>query len=100
MNYETMTWLTIFLMGLTTYCLRIAGPLFLRGVRPKGRVKLALDALAPAILIAMVVPAAVAAGVAGWIAAALTALAALRLSLLWAVATGVVSVALLRFATA
>ena len=96
MSFENATWLAIVGMGLITYSLRIAGPIFLRGVEPGGSVKLALDAVAPSILIAMVVPSVITSGAPGLVAAALTALAAVRLSLLWAVATGIISVALLR----
>jgi len=87
--------LAILLMGLATYGTRVAG-LFLAARLPDGgRMRAALEALPPAVLTAVVAPA-VMAGPAEALAAAVTALAAVRLPLLVAVVLGVVTVTMLR----
>jgi uncharacterized membrane protein len=97
MKLHGVTVLTIVLMGLVTYVLRIAG-LFLAGrFRLEGRTKAAFDAIPPAVLTAVIAPALLATGPAESLAGAVTILAAFRLPLLGTVAVGVVSVVLLRF---
>ncbi len=84
-------------MALATYATRLSGLYLLRGVNITGRVKTALDALPPAILMAVIAPTILATGIAETIAAALTAGAALlRLPLVVVILTGVISVVLLR----
>ena len=69
----------------------------MRGVVVKGRLKAALDALPPAILMAVIAPTILTTGIAETIAAALTATAAfMRLPLVVTVLIGVISVVLLR----
>lgn len=90
--------LAILLMGIATYGTRVAG-LFLAGRLPRtGRVRVALDALPPAVLTAVIAPAVVA-GPAEAVAAAVTVLAAFRLPLIATVALGVTTVAVLRAVT-
>ena len=95
MTAASLDLLAIVLMGLATYGTRVAG-LFLASRLPGGgRMRAALEALPPAVLTAVVAPA-VMAGPAEALAAAVTALAALRLPLLAAVVLGVVTVTMLR----
>jgi uncharacterized membrane protein len=89
-----MTLLAIFGMALATYITRVSGLYLMRGVTVKGRLKTALDALPPAILMA---PTILATGLAETIAAAITTgVAVFRLPLVAVIVTGVVSVVLLR----
>ena len=97
MTLDPMTLLTILGMALVTYATRIAGPLFLHGRQFGPRVTLALDALPPAVLIAVIAPSVIAAGPAEAIAGAITALAALRLPFLAVIALGTASVVALRY---
>ncbi len=67
------------------------------GIVVTGRLKAALDALPPAILMAVIAPTILTTGIAETVAAVLTATAAfLRLPLALVVVIGVVSVVLLR----
>jgi uncharacterized membrane protein len=69
----------------------------MRGVVMKGRLKAALDALPPAILMAVIAPTILTTGLAESIAAVLTAAVAfMRAPLVVTVLTGVISVVLLR----
>ena len=69
----------------------------MRGVVVKGRLKAALDALPPAILMAVIAPTILTTGIAESIAAILTAAVAfMRAPLVVTVLTGVISVVLLR----
>ena len=84
-------------MALATYATRLAGFVLLAGFNPRGRLKAALDALPPAILISVIAPAVLLAGPAEAAAAAVTAVVAwFRLPLAVTIATGVVSVVVLR----
>jgi uncharacterized membrane protein len=75
-------------MGVATYLTRVAG-LFLADRLPKtGSVRIALDALPPAVLTAVIAPA-VLAGPSEAVAGAVTMIAAFRLPLLAAVALGI-----------
>jgi uncharacterized membrane protein len=87
-------------MATATYVTRVLGLWLVRLVRVRGRVKAALDAVPPAILMAVIAPTVLATGVAETGAAAVTAVAALRFPLLAAVATGVAAVVALRWLTA
>ncbi len=97
MSLDPITLLAIFGMALATYATRLGGLYLMRGVAMTGRIKTALDALPPAILMAVIAPTILATGIAETIAAAITASAALlRLPLVAVILTGVVSVVLLR----
>ena len=84
-------------MALATYLTRVSGLLLLRGIVVKGRLKAALDALPPAILMAVIAPTILLTGNAERTAAVLTAVSAfLRLPLVVTIIVGVLSVLLLR----
>ncbi|THB73525.1 MAG: AzlD domain-containing protein [Desulfobulbaceae bacterium] len=71
-------WLTIFCAALVTYSLRISG-LLLAGQLPKtGRFKRFMDALPGTILLSLIIPAAIAEGVVGWVATLATAVCSLK----------------------
>jgi uncharacterized membrane protein len=85
---EPINLLAIAAMGVATYLTRVAG-LFLADRLPKtGSVRIALDALPPAVLTAVIAPA-VLAGPSEAVAGAVTMIAAFRLPLLAAVALGI-----------
>ena len=87
------TLLAIIGMGLATYSTRISGLLLMRGVKVEGRLKAALDAVPPAVLMAVITPTVFMTGRAETLAAAATAVAAFfRLPLLAVILVGVVSV--------
>lgn len=91
------TILAIIGMALATYATRASGLYLMRGVTVRGRLKAALDALPPAILMAVIAPTILTTGIAETIAAGLTAVAAfMRLPLVVTILIGVVSVVLLR----
>ena len=93
--------LAILGMALATYVTRVSGLFLIRGVVVKGRLKAALDALPPAILMAVIAPAILLTGNAERIAAVLTAASALlRLPLIVTILIGVVSVVVLRYVIA
>ena len=84
-------------MALATYATRASGLYLMRGVTVRGRLKAALDALPPAILMAVIAPTILTTGIAETIAAAITAVSALlRAPLVVTILFGVVSVVLLR----
>ena len=84
-------------MALATFATRASGLYLMRGVVVTGRWKAALDALPPAILMAVIAPTILTTGIAESTAAVITAGAAfLRLPLVLVVIIGVVSVVLLR----
>jgi uncharacterized membrane protein len=92
--------LAIIVMGLATYGTRVSGYLFLRNARIEGRAKAALDAVPPAILMAVIAPSVFLGTWIEWLGAAVAFLCAmLRLPLLVTVAMGVVTVAVLRALT-
>jgi uncharacterized membrane protein len=95
---DPLTLAAILAMALTTYATRIAG-LFVRlDHAPGPRTQAAIDAIPPAVLIAVVAPTMLATGWPETIAAALTAVAATRLPLVATVAFGAASVVALRLA--
>lgn len=96
MSLDTNTLLAIAGMAVATYLTRIAGLWLLSLANVKGRARSAMDALPPAVLMAVIAPTVLATGVAETIAAGITVLAAFRLPLLVAVAIGVASVVVLR----
>ncbi|MBA5777788.1 AzlD domain-containing protein [Stappia sp. F7233] len=89
MSLDAATLLAIFGMAAFTYLTRIGGPLLLSRVRLSRRGEAALQAVPPAVLMAVIAPTALATGPAETGAAAVTALAALRLPLLACIAIGV-----------
>jgi uncharacterized membrane protein len=100
MSSAAATLAAILAMAAATYFTRAAGFLFMQRIRIRGRMKAGLDALPPAILMAVIAPTVFATGVTETLASAAAALAAmLRLPLLVVVLTGVVSVVVLRWLT-
>lgn len=95
MSFTATTLLALAAMALVTFATRAAGLVLARHIPSRGRLRAALDALPPAVLIAVIAPAATA-GPAEILAAGLTILAACRLPLLGVVAVGIVSVMVLR----
>jgi uncharacterized membrane protein len=99
MEADPVTLLTIAGMALATYATRAGGFLLMRFMNVRGRLKAALDAMPPAILMAVIAPTVFATGVAETLAAIITALAAIaRMPLIAVVLIGVVSVVVLRMA--
>ena len=91
------TLLAIFGMAIATYATRVSGFYLLSGFSPRGRMKAALDALPPAILMAVIAPTILLTGWAETIAAGITAVAAyFKLPLAITIIIGVVSVVMLR----
>lgn len=95
-----MSWnalLAILGMGIATYLTRLSGFYLLRGFSVSGRSKAALDALPPAVLMAVIAPVILTTGWAESIAAAITAVAAFfRLPLTVTIVIGIASVVVLR----
>jgi uncharacterized membrane protein len=99
MEADPATLLTIAGMALATYATRAAGFALMRFMKVGGRLKTALDAMPPAILMAVIAPTVFATGAAETVAAIIAALAAVaRLPLIAVVVIGVASVAVLRMA--
>jgi uncharacterized membrane protein len=91
------TLLAIFGMGIATYLTRLSGFYLLRDLHVSGPAKAALDALPPAVLMAVIAPVILTTGWAESIAAAVTAVAAFfRLPLTVTIVIGIVSVVALR----
>jgi len=99
MHADPVTLLTVAGMALATYATRAAGFTLMRYIRVGDRLKAALDAMPPAILMAVIAPTIFATGAAETLAAIIAALAAIaRLPLIAVVVIGVASVAVLRMA--
>jgi uncharacterized membrane protein len=97
MSVDPLFLLAVVLMGLATYGTRVSGYLLLRGVQIEGRMKVAMDAVPPAILTAVIAPTVFLNGWAEMIAGAIAMAAAMfRLPLLAVIALGVGSVVALR----
>jgi uncharacterized membrane protein len=96
MTLDLSTLLAILAMAAATIATRVSGLILIRHVSLEGGRRKAIESIPPAVLMAVVAPTAFATGIAETIACAVTALAALRLPMLAAVASGVVSVAILR----
>jgi uncharacterized membrane protein len=94
LDYHTL--LAILAMAIATALTRVSGVFLVRYLSISDGTREALDAIPPAVLMAVIAPTALATGWAETIACAVTALAALRLPLLACVAIGVASVAVLR----
>jgi uncharacterized membrane protein len=97
MSLDASTLLLILCVGLATYGTRLAGYWLLRNATITGRTKAALDAVPPAILMAVIAPAVFMQGWPEKIAGAVTLAAALlRLPLLVIIIVGVATTALMR----
>lgn len=96
MSADSLTLAAIAGMAGATYLTRVLGLWLVQFLDLRGRTKAALDAVPPAILMSVIAPSVLATGAAETIAAAVTAIAALKLPLLGAVAIGVASVVIFR----
>lgn len=97
MSFTLSNVIAICAMAVATYGTRIAGLYVMRFVAVKGRMRAALDALPPAILMAVIAPTVFTTGLAETIAAGITlAFALLRAPLVLTMAAGVGSVVVLR----
>ncbi|ASY68234.1 AzlD family protein [Sinorhizobium fredii] len=96
MTLDLDTFLAIVAMAVATVLTRMAGLLVIRFVAIGPQQKRALEAIPPAVLMAVIAPTALATGPAETLATVATALAAMRLPLLAAVAIGVFVVAVAR----
>lgn len=96
MTVDPNTLLAIVAMAIATIATRIGGLVLIRFVTIGEAQRRALEAIPPAVLMAVIAPTALVTGPAETIAAVITALVAMRLPLLAAVAAGVVTVAILR----
>lgn len=98
MTIDLNTFLAILAMAAATILTRVSGIIIVRYIAIGDETREALDAIPPAVLMAVIAPTALATGWAEAIACAVTALAALRLPLLVSVAAGVGTVVALRMA--
>jgi uncharacterized membrane protein len=98
MTLDLNTFLAILAMAAATILTRVSGIFLLRYLSIGEETREALDAIPPAVLMAVIAPTALATGWAETIACAVTALVALRLPLLLSVAVGVATVVALRMA--
>ncbi|MDK1384909.1 AzlD domain-containing protein [Sinorhizobium sp. 8-89] len=96
MTVDPSAVLAILAMAAATVLTRISGLLLIRFVTIGPQQRRALEAIPPAVLMAVIAPTALVTGSAETLAALATALAATRLPLLAAVATGVIVVAVAR----
>jgi uncharacterized membrane protein len=96
MSLDGATLAAILLMAAITYATRIAGLLFADRLVLSGRARAAFEAIPPAVLTAVIAPAALATGWRETLAAAVAVLAATRLPLLGTIAAGVGTVVALR----
>jgi len=96
-SIDATTLLAIFAMALATYATRLGGLYLMRGILVRGRSKAALDAVPPAILMAVIAPTVLATGPAESLASLITAGAALlKLPLAVTILIGIISVLALR----
>ena len=96
MSIDINTLLAILAMAVATALTRLSGIFLVRYLVIGEQTRQVLDAIPPAVLMAVIAPTALATGFAETIACAITAIAALRLPLLVCVAIGVASVVALR----
>jgi len=96
MSLDLNTFFAILAMAAATILTRVSGVFLLRYLSIGEQTREVLDAIPPAVLMAVIAPTALATGWAETIACAITALAAMRLPLLVCVVVGVASVVLLR----
>jgi uncharacterized membrane protein len=83
-------------MGVVTYITRIGGDLLMRNRTLGPRMTAALNAVPPAVLMAVIAPSVLSAGLAEAIAGVITLIAAFRLPLLATIVVGVASLVLIR----
>lgn len=94
---DPSTLLAILAMALASYVTRISGFVLLAGFSPRGRLKAALDALPPAILVSVIAPTLLLTGLAETLAALVAAIAAwFRLPLAVVIVIGMASAVALR----
>lgn len=98
MSLDLATLAAILAMAGATAMTRLAGLVVLKFATLTPRARRMLDAIPPAVMVAVVTPTALATGPAESLACAVTALAALRLPMLAAATAGVATVALMRLA--
>jgi uncharacterized membrane protein len=98
MTLDGSTFSAILAMAVATALTRLGGVFLLRYVTLSAETRQALDAIPPAVLMAVIAPTALATGWAETLACAATAIAALRLPLLVCVIIGVATVVALRAA--
>ena len=96
MTLDPHTLLAILAMAVATVLTRIGGLVLIRFVTIGQKQKRALEAIPPAVLMAVIAPTALVTGPAETLATVATALVATRLPLLAAVAAGVIVVAVAR----
>lgn len=96
MIIDLQTGLTIVAMAIVTYATRIAGLALKDHLKVGPRARAALDAIPPAVLIAVISPSLLATGWRETVASAVTIVAATRLPLIATVATGVLTIVALR----
>jgi uncharacterized membrane protein len=96
MTLDPHTFLVIAAMAVATVLTRLGGLVLIRFVTVGPKQKRALEAIPPAVLMAVIAPTALVTGPAETLAAFATALVATRLPLLAAVAAGVIVVAVAR----
>jgi uncharacterized membrane protein len=96
MTLDPHTLLAILAMAVATVLTRIGGLVLIRFVTIGQKQKRALEAIPPAVLMAVIAPTALVTGPAETLATLATALVATRLPLLAAVAAGVIVVAIAR----
>ena len=96
MTVDPNTLLAIVAMAIATIATRIGGLVLIRFVTIGETQKRALEAIPPAVLMAVIAPTVLVTGPAETSATVVTALVAMRLPLLAAVAAGVVTVAIFR----
>ncbi|MFC0809394.1 AzlD family protein [Ensifer sp. P24N7] len=96
MTLDPHTLLAILAMAVATVLTRIGGLVLIRFVTIGPKQKRALEAIPPAVLMAVIAPTALVTGPAETLATLATALVATRLPLLAAVAAGVIVVAVVR----
>jgi uncharacterized membrane protein len=97
MTLDPATLRAILVMAAATIATRITGLIFYRFVTLGPRQTRAMQAIPPAVLMAVIAPTALATGPAESLAAAITAVAATRLPLLMSVCLGIVTVAGMRY---
>ena len=97
MSIDPVNFAAILAMGALTYFTRILGFLIADRLPKSGPVRVALDALPPAVLVAVVAPILMSGPIEA-ISGLVVLVLALRLPLIATVATGVAVTALLRFA--
>jgi len=98
MTLDLHTLLAILAMAAATVLTRMSGLFLLRYVEMTEQTRTAIEAIPPAVLMAVIAPTAFATGWAETAASLVTALAARRLPMLASVAVGVATVAILRTA--